>query len=154
MQKATREESVNGQMLLLAAALSAGILTACAGTAPSKEGPVCGAPIEPGQVLALDVEPAGTDPDAVGRYVRAQVGPYRLVTSEPVGLRNGGVPRAAGMKPYLRLPREDAAARGCDLMLVLGDRMDWLADGRVDDAGRLERLVIVHLGVREDGSDD
>lgn len=143
---------MNGKTLILAAGLSAALLTACAGNAPSREGPSCGAPIEPEQVLVLDVEPAGTNPDLVDRYVRAQAGPYRLVTSEPVGLPNGGVPREAGMELFLRLPREDAAARGCDLMLVLGEETDWLAGGSVDDAGGLVRLVIVHLGVREGGT--
>ena len=138
-----------GCRLLAATALAAFGVAACAGSAPSAEDPFCGEPIDVSQVLVLDAEPLGQNPAAVAEFINEQAGPYRLVTDQPVGLLNG-VPRTVRSVRIVWSASDEAAARGCNLMIVLGTQMT----AKTASGGTPGKTIIAHLGVREGGPNE
>lgn len=130
------------------------LLAACSTTtSPSRQGPVCGDPIDGAGVLVVDVSAMADDPQRVADFLAEKAGPYRLVTQEPIGLLVDDWRRV--QMRSVSSPRGEAAARGCDLLVVLGEEIgqyESVVNGA--DEGRKRRIQVAHLGTRENAEVD
>lgn len=123
------------------------------GKAPSGRWIDCGPPVAVENVTVLDIGPFGDDSAAVDRFVRDEVGAYRLFTPQPVGVPVREEEAAGDGSAGAWRARERAAQLGCDLLLLMhGEtiRSGHSNPARSNQAGRNDRpVIVVMMGKRE-----
>lgn len=121
-------------------------LSACSSNILKGPDPVCGAPIDRGAVMVLDMTGYEQRQDEIARAVQEKVGSYHVMTDSPVWIPKQGSSRKSRSSASIVHVQSIAADWGCNLLILLDSKM---ARTEVKRQSRNEDVIwLVQAGMR------